>query len=131
MFLQLPKRTPMGRPFLPIDEAGLLPLAVNLARRLPYKGSIAIAMPEVVGAFGVCDLGVLFTDRSRLEMRVSTGVPAVLNQLDILIIGMAAGRTVSQDQFTAAFWASRLGSAKPSASRSSMACCKASDGATL
>lgn len=107
MFLQLPRRSPMGRPFQPIGEAGLLPVAVDLALRLPYRGSIAIAMPEVVGAFGICDLGVLFTDAERLETRLRTGVPAILNPLDILIVGMAAGRTVTENHLTTAFWASR------------------------
>lgn len=88
-----------GRRFAPIHELDVVPDALNAAYGLPAAHRGLLVVSEMTGPTGIPDLTALVGDESKLESRLSSSVPALLNEVDAGVTAAASpkmGRTVAQ-----------------------------------
>jgi hypothetical protein len=88
--------------FRPVAEANLMASMLELAAGLRGAQEGVLALSELKGPFGVADLLVVVGPHEALQSRLATGVPPLLNEIDVLIAGaLAQGRGLTVDQLAA------------------------------
>lgn len=79
-------RSRAGRRFPAVQEAALYPAALKAAKSLPGASSGVLLVPEMSGPLGVPDFLAMVGGRKALELRLDSGVPPVLSELDCSLI---------------------------------------------
>lgn len=90
--LQASLRPPVGRPFTPGAEAELLQDLLQLSATIRATTGHVVAIPELVGPFGVADLVAVVDSTGALNKRLIASVPALLHSNDAEIVSVMSPR---------------------------------------
>ena len=92
LVVQEPRVQRAGRRFQPGPESLLEPEARRAIKALPGADRGIVAVRELPGPFGVPDFVALVGGHSRLELRTTLDVPAVLNEVDARLVAASPSR---------------------------------------